>query len=37
MQFACMYSVGHIIIFHLLPGLLLGLVGMMSGKYFLQK
>ncbi len=37
MQFACMYSVGHILLFHLLPGLLLGLVGMISGKYFLQK
>ena len=37
MQFACMYVPLHIITHHLLPGLLLGLVGVVTGRYFLTK
>lgn len=37
MQFACMYSVDHIFAYHLFPGLLLGPIGMVLGKYFLTK
>ena len=37
MQFACMYIPLHIITHHLLPGLLLGIVGLFAGKYFLTK
>ncbi len=37
MQFACMYSIEHIFQHHLLPGLLLGPIGMIIGKYSLKK
>lgn len=37
MQFACMYSIEHIFQHHLLPGLLLGPIGMVMGKYMLKK
>ena len=37
MQFACMYIPVHIITHHLIPGLILGLIGLFAGKYFLTK
>ena len=37
MQFACMYIPVHIITHHLIPGLVLGIVGLIAGKYFLTK
>ena len=37
MQFACMYVPAHIITHHLLPGLMLGLVGLVAGKFFLTR
>lgn len=37
MQFACMYAPSHIIIYHLIPGLMLGVVGFFAGKYYLMK
>lgn len=37
MQFACMYAPDHIITYHLLPGLMLGVVGLLAGKYLLTK
>ena len=37
MQFACMYVPMHIITHHLLPGLMLGLVGLVAGKLLLTR
>jgi len=37
MQFACMYVPVHIITHHLLPGLILGVIGLIAGKYFLSR
>lgn len=37
MQFACMYIPVHIITHHLIPGLMLGVIGLIAGKYFLTK
>lgn len=37
MQFACMYIPTHIITHHLIPGLTLGIVGIVGGKLFLKK
>lgn len=37
MQYACMYSPMHIITHHLLPGLLLGVVGLFAGRFFLAR
>ncbi|HKK15292.1 MAG TPA: NrsF family protein [Gammaproteobacteria bacterium] len=37
MQFACMYIPAHIITHHLIPGLLLGVIGFFAGKYYLSK
>ena len=37
MQFACMYAPVHIITHHLLPGLLLGVVGLIAGRYYLAR
>ena len=37
MQFACMYVPSHNIIFHLFPGLVLGVAGFIAGKYFLSR
>jgi hypothetical protein len=37
MQFACMYVPVHIITHHLLPGLMLGVIGLIAGKYFLSR
>lgn len=37
MQFACMYAPVHIITHHLLPGLILGIIGFVAGKYYLSR
>ena len=37
MQFACMYVPSHIITHHLLPGLMLGVIGLVAGKYLLTR
>lgn len=37
MQFACMYAPLHIITHHLLPGLMLGVIGFFAGKYYLSR
>lgn len=37
MQFACMYAPVHIITHHLLPGLMLGVIGFFAGKYYLSR
>ena len=37
MQFACMYMPVHIITHHLIPGLLLGVVGLIAGKLYLTR
>ena len=37
MQLACMYSPSHIFVFHLLPGLALGAVGALAGKWLLRE
>ena len=37
MQFACMYMPVHIITSHLLPGLLLGVVGLFAGRIYLKR
>lgn len=37
MQLACMYSPSHIFLFHLVPGLALGGVGALAGKYLLRE
>jgi hypothetical protein len=37
MQFACMYVPVHIITHHLIPGLMLGVIGLFAGKYYLSR
>ena len=37
MQFACMYVPVHIITHHLIPGLMLGVIGFFAGKYYLSR
>ena len=37
MQFACMYAPLHIITHHLLPGIMLGVIGFFAGKYYLYR
>lgn len=37
MQLACMYSPSHIFLFHLLPGLMLGGVGALAGRWVLRE
>ena len=37
MQLACMYSPSHIFVFHLLPGLALGGVGALAGRWLLRE
>ena len=37
MQFACMYEPVHIITHHLIPGLLLGMIGYFAGRWYLKR
>lgn len=37
MQFACMYIPTHIITHHIIPGLLVGVIGFLAGRYFLPR
>lgn len=37
MQFACMYTAAHNLVFHLLPGLLLGPIGAIAGLLWLRR
>ena len=37
MQFACMYAPPHILLFHLLPGLSLGVIGALAGAWYLRQ